>query len=143
MTLFGVIDSIVKSFTINVIGNVVDDSTGLRLSEIGNTDTLLYSLFTNSVWIPVVLLFVPFFVLCFNVGFSLMSQSSSGSDHNNLKKELNRRKQLSVQYEKMNLKGNFIFKERKAYSLIYQPISIHRSIQSSNIEPINRNTLTF
>ena len=111
MTFFNVISSIVQSFTTNVIGNTADHSNGLGLSEISNTETLLYSLFTNSVWIPVVLLFVPFFVLCFNVGFSLVSQGNGGSDHNRLKKELNRRKQLSVQYEKMNLKGNLILNE--------------------------------
>ena len=81
---------------------VSSDKDIASVSAIGNAETLLYSLAKNSVWIPVVLLFVPFFVLCSNVGYLFLSK---GSNQQSLKKELTRRKQLSVQYENMNIKG--------------------------------------
>ena len=62
--------------------------------------SLLYSSLSTSLWIPVIVLFIPFFVLCFSVGYALTKPHNK----QNLDKELALRKKTQVLYEKMNLK---------------------------------------
>ena len=57
----------------------------------------------SALWVPVICLLVPFFMLCFSIGYKY-SKRSGIFVSSKLEKELRERKRLSVQYEKMNLK---------------------------------------
>ena len=77
-----------------------DNPIGMNASA--GEETLLRGMLTNPMWIPVILLFTPFFVLCFNVCYTFVRKNSQ---RNSLEMELNRRKQLTAEYEKMSLRG--------------------------------------
>lgn len=95
--------------------------------------SFLYSSLSENIWIPVIILFIPFFLLCFSVGFTLTKQAKK--TNSGLDKELSKRKTLHILYEKMNLKDfqsgedlslafrsfycipNGIAKSRRAYTI--------------------------